>query len=133
LRTIDGPPSTTLDNTEQAARVATIAGAGDRNGAAIPRRFACADYCVCVARRNAAPRAAPVAATDVLGGRVRAFGADALMGGVFAGLVKQIQRAVGPIEVPVLDTDTNVPRSMPEGTSRANCQLTRGAARGTCW
>ena len=95
-----------------------IVGAGDGNGAAIARRFARENYYSCVVRRTAAPLAALVAAIEADSGRARAFSADAQKEDVVVGLVEQIEREVGPIEVLVFNIGANVPCSILEETSR---------------
>jgi NAD(P)-dependent dehydrogenase (short-subunit alcohol dehydrogenase family) len=122
-----------LDNSEQAARVALIVRAGDGNGAAIARRFACEGYYACVVRRSAAPLAALVTALEAHGRRARAFGAVARRADAFVGLFKQIERGVGPNEVLVFNIGAVVPCSFSDDASRTNCQLTRGTPRETCW
>jgi NAD(P)-dependent dehydrogenase (short-subunit alcohol dehydrogenase family) len=121
-----------LDNSEQAARVALIVPAGGSNGAAIARPFACKRYCACVVRRSAAQLATLVAAIEAHDGCAWAFGADARKDDAFAGLVKQIERQVGPIAALVFNIGANAPSLTPEEASRTNCQLPRGTPRGTC-
>jgi NAD(P)-dependent dehydrogenase (short-subunit alcohol dehydrogenase family) len=98
--------------------VALIIGAGDGNGASIARRFAREGFYTCVVRRNAASLDMLVASIESLGGRARAFGADARKEEVVIGLVDQIEREIGPIEVLVFNIGANVPCSILEETSR---------------
>jgi short-subunit dehydrogenase len=99
-------------------KVALVIGAGDSTGAAIARRFAKEDYIACVTRRDAEKLTALVKSIEDAGGKAFGFGSDARKEDQVIGLIDQIERDIGPIEVLVFNIGANVPCSILEETAR---------------
>jgi NAD(P)-dependent dehydrogenase (short-subunit alcohol dehydrogenase family) len=100
------------------SKVILVVGAGDATGGAIARRFARAGYVACLTRRAADKLQGLVAAIEAEGGRALAFGSDARKEDAVIGLVADIEREVGPIEVAVFNIGANVRFPVTETTAR---------------
>jgi NAD(P)-dependent dehydrogenase (short-subunit alcohol dehydrogenase family) len=100
------------------SKVALVIGAGDSTGAAIARRFAKEGYIACVTRRDAEKLTALVKSIEDAGGKAFGFGSDARKEDQVIGLIDQIEREIGPIEVLVFNIGANVPCSILEETAR---------------
>jgi short-subunit dehydrogenase len=99
-------------------KVALVIGAGDSTGAAIARRFAKEGYIACVTRREAEKLTSLVKSIEDTGGKAFGFGSDARKEDQVIGLIDQIERDIGPIEVLVFNIGANVPCSILEETAR---------------
>jgi len=99
-------------------KVALVIGAGDSTGAAIARRFAKEGYIACVTRRDAEKLTSLVKSIEDAGGKALGFGSDARKEDQVIGLIDQIERDIGPIEVLVFNIGANVPCSILEETAR---------------
>ena len=99
-------------------KVALVIGAGDSTGAAIARRFAKEGYIACVTRRDAEKLTSLVKSIEDAGGKALGFGSDARKEDQVIGLIDQIERDIGPIEVLVFNIWANVPCSILEETAR---------------
>jgi NAD(P)-dependent dehydrogenase (short-subunit alcohol dehydrogenase family) len=91
-------------------RVCLVIGAGDGLGGGIARAFAREGLVACVTRR---PRhldqlQSLVGAIEAEGGKAHAFGVDARVESEVVGLVDEIEREVGPLEVVVFNIGANV-------------------------
>ena len=98
--------------------VALIVGAGDATGGAIAKRFAAGGYTVCVTRRDAAKLRALVEEMVSAGGVAHGFASDARKEEAVVGLVEQIERDIGRIEVLVFNIGANVASSVLDETAR---------------
>src|SRR6516225_2995225 len=99
-------------------KVALVIGAGDSTGWAIARRFAKEGYIACVTRRDAEKLTSLVKSIEDAGGKALGFGSDARKEDQVIGLIDQIERDIGPIEVLVFNIGANVPCSILEETAR---------------
>ncbi len=100
------------------SKVALVIGAGDATGGAIARRFAQEGFVACPVRRHADKLAPLAAQIEKSGHKVRPFGVDARDEDQMVGLVEQIERDIGPIEVAVFNIGGNVRFPIHETTSR---------------
>ncbi|MFO1115855.1 MAG: SDR family oxidoreductase [Beijerinckiaceae bacterium] len=101
-----------------ARKTALVIGAGDATGGAIARRFAREGFVVAPVRRHADKLAPLVAEIEKAGHAVRPFGVDARDEEQMIGLVEEIERDIGPIEVAVFNIGANVRFPIHEMTSR---------------
>ena len=99
-------------------KVALVVGAGDATGGAIACRFARAGYTACVTRRKVEKLDGLVAQIEAEGGSVRAFGSDARREEQVVGLIEEIERDIGPIDVAVYNVGGNVRFPITETTFR---------------
>lgn len=110
------------------AKAALVIGAGDATGGAIARRFAREGYTACVTRRHADRLTPLVRQIEAAGGRVRAFGSDARREEAMAGLIEEIERDIGPIEVAIHNIGANVRFGIRETTARVYFKVWEMAA-----
>lgn len=117
-------------------------GAGVGLGSSLARAFAAEGLAVCMTRRerNLPELEAFAVEIESIGGEAHAFGVDARDEGAVAGLVDQIERDIGPLEVaifniganvrfPIRDTTTRVYRKVWEMAAFAGFLTGREAAR----
>ncbi len=89
-------------------KVCLIVGAGDATGSAIAKRFAQADFTVCVTRRTPEASATLVQSIQAAGGRAVAYPLDARREDEVVALFKKIESEVGSLEVVVFNVGGNV-------------------------
>lgn len=100
------------------AGAALVIGAGDATGGAIAKAFAREGLVACCVRRTADKLAPLIAEIDAAGCRAIGYGRDARKEEEMVGLVEEIERDVGPIEVAVFNVGANVPASILDETAR---------------
>ncbi|MEM9838140.1 MAG: SDR family oxidoreductase [Pseudomonadota bacterium] len=97
-----------------------VIGAGDDTGAAIGRAFAREGYTVCLSRRPRHTDKLEALAQSIRdeGHDARAMPVDARDEDAMVGLIEEIERDIGPIEIAVFNIGANVRFSVTETTAR---------------
>jgi len=103
---------------KQEPGVALLVGAGDAIGAAVARRFAAADYEVCIARRDASKSAALIDELAKAGRHVQAKSMDVRKETDVQALFAAVEHEMGPIELCLFNAGANVSKPILETSER---------------
>lgn len=98
--------------------VALLVGAGDAIGAAVARRFAAANYKVCIGRRDASKSLALIEELTGLGHSVQARSTDVRKEAEVQALFADVEGEIGPIEICLFNAGANVSKPLLETTER---------------